>query len=311
MPRSRVSMALDTLGLTLLGRPGVRTMNQKEPKNTAGAPGAGLGLIPRLILAALALSPAFVPGAQAASCHVPSSAYSTIKAAVNDPTCATINVAAGSYAENVQINRSVTIRGDGQDTTIVDGTHTDRVFTITSGTVTIKGVTITNGVGSSSPFSGGGILIQGTTLSVENSTLSGNSADLGGGGIMNIGGTLSVSNSRFSENSGGGGSGGGISNNFGTLSVKNSTFSANSANNGGGITNSGTMGVSNSTFSGNSAGQRGGGIRNGGTLSVRNSTLSGNSAGFSGGGIDNSGAMTLTRVTFANNQPDDCAGICP
>ena len=50
-------------------------------------------------LAALALSLAFVPGAQAAPCQVPGD-YSTIQAAVDDPACATINVAQGGGIAN-------------------------------------------------------------------------------------------------------------------------------------------------------------------------------------------------------------------
>lgn len=44
------------------------------------------------------------------SCSVPGD-YTTIQAAVNDPGCTTINVAAGAYAENVVINRLVTLNG--------------------------------------------------------------------------------------------------------------------------------------------------------------------------------------------------------
>lgn len=47
--------------------------------------------------------------AQAATCSVPSGAYPTIQSAVNDPTCTTVNVAAGAYAENVIINNPVTL----------------------------------------------------------------------------------------------------------------------------------------------------------------------------------------------------------
>src|SRR5206468_1323853 len=39
----------------------------------------------------------------AAPCHVPSSAYPAIQAAVNDATCATIPVAAGTYTEQLTI----------------------------------------------------------------------------------------------------------------------------------------------------------------------------------------------------------------
>jgi len=47
----------------------------------------------------------------AATCSVPSLAYPTIQWAVDDPVCTTINVAQGVYAENVTINRSLTLNG--------------------------------------------------------------------------------------------------------------------------------------------------------------------------------------------------------
>ena len=46
-----------------------------------------------------------------AICSVPSVSYSTIQSAVNDPACSTINVAAGTYNEQVQITRTLTLRG--------------------------------------------------------------------------------------------------------------------------------------------------------------------------------------------------------
>jgi hypothetical protein len=48
--------------------------------------------------------------AEAAVCSVPSP-YPTIQDAVNDGSCTTINVASGMYAENVTINRSLTLNG--------------------------------------------------------------------------------------------------------------------------------------------------------------------------------------------------------
>jgi hypothetical protein len=47
----------------------------------------------------------------AATCSVPSVSYPTIQSAVDDSSCATINVAPGLYAENVSIARSLTLNG--------------------------------------------------------------------------------------------------------------------------------------------------------------------------------------------------------
>jgi hypothetical protein len=145
----------------------------------------------------------------------------------------------------------------------------------------------------------GGGLYNGGTLTVSNSTLSGNTGSLGGG-IYNYG-TLGVSNTTLSGNTGS--VGGGIDNSNGTLTVSNSTLASNTAIGGGGILNNGTLTVSNSIVSGNSASLAAGGIYNYfGTLTVSNTTLSGNSADF-GGGIynDYNGTLTVSNSTLSRN----------
>lgn len=57
--------------------------------------------------------------AKAAVCTVPSGSYPTIQSAANDSSCNTINVAAGTYTEQVIVNRSLTLTGAGSDTTII------------------------------------------------------------------------------------------------------------------------------------------------------------------------------------------------
>src|ERR1041385_4688903 len=96
----------------------------------------------------------------AATCSVPAG-HPTIQAAVDDPTCGTVNVAAGVYAENVFISRAVTLNGAqaGQPTsgrtsggpnesTVVGanpaGAHA--VFVINASSVTIDGFTVKNSV---------------------------------------------------------------------------------------------------------------------------------------------------------------------
>jgi predicted outer membrane repeat protein len=181
---------------------------------------------------------------------VPNSAYPTIQAAVNDTTCATINVAAGTYTELVTIPRDVTIRGEGQERTVVDGGGRGPVVLINSSRVTIGGMTIQNGEASSAGGRGifGGGIRNGGTLTIESSTFSNNRALRSGGGIFNDG----------------------------TLTVKNTTFAGNRAPLGGGIFNGGTLTIENSTFSGNRAIESGGGIFNGGTVTLTQVTFENN-----------------------------------
>ncbi len=218
-------------------------------------------------------------------------------------------------------NRAITISGDTNN----DGSPNVWIFSInSSGVATITHLSIVSGT-APMPLSGsgGGILNNQGTVTVQNSTLSGNSAGYFGGGIMNNKGTVTVRNSTFSGNSAGNGAnttgGGGIMNQEGTLTVQNSTFSGNVARvnslGGGILNNNGTVTVQNSTFSGNSAGA-GGGICNWGTLVVTNSTFSGNSASLVGAGIahDYSGGllMSMSNTIIANSSSGgDCYSYNP
>jgi Chlamydia polymorphic membrane protein (Chlamydia_PMP) repeat len=224
----------------------------------------------------------------------------------------------------VLVDKSVTINGPGATNLAVDGNGVSRVFYIGSGrTVTIDGLTMTNGNGGSWS-SGGGIYNDHATLTISNSTLSGNSATSGhGGGIYNDHATLTITNSTLSGNSADF-SGGGIYNDGSSgsamLTFTNSTLSGNSAafGSGGGICTDGELGsttltITNSTVSGNSA-HSGGGIVNhcssgSATLMITNSTVSGNSARSGGGGIYNHGypgsaTLTITKSTVSGNSAD-------
>jgi hypothetical protein len=189
------------------------------------------------------------------------------------------------------IDKNLTIDGPGAANLTISGGNQVGVFTINSGTVSIQGVTISNG-------NAGGIRNYGT-LTVTNSTISGNTAS-SGAGIYNER-TVTVTNSTISGNTASN-DGGGIFNNYGTVTVTNSMISGNKAVNssGGGINNSGTLIVTNSTISGNTANSGGGGIYNYGTVTVTNSTFTGNNA-YYGGGIWNYGTLTVTNSTFTGN----------
>jgi hypothetical protein len=262
----------------------------------------------------------------------------TIQAAVNAASSGdTVQVAAGVYAEHVTVGKDLTISGAGAAQTVVDGTQSGRVFNI-GGTVTLSGMTVTNGETSGD---GGGIFNSGT-LAVTNCIISNNSAGSdGGGGINNDTGILTLTDSIVSNNSalnGGGilnstflpnkgittitnsivsgnftiddgGTGGGIFNSTGTLNIINSTISNNSINNsintngvGGGICNAneGTLNVTGSTFNNNLAGFGGGIYNTNATMTVTGSTFSNNAARF-GGGIYNGYTTSVTSSTFSGN----------
>ena len=231
------------------------------------------------------------------------------------------------------VSSDVTIQGPGVNVLTVSGNHASRVFHIKPGTtVTISGLTVSNGQTSGNFFTntGAGIYNDHATLTITNSTISGNHSDGGsgsGGGIDNDGdgssATLTISNSTVSGNSAGNGGGifswGGIGAGGGggsnaTVTISNSTLSGNSAAaSGAGIYNDAQRGnatatISNSTLSGNNATtEHGGGIYNDGALSghatlmLSNSTLSGNSARFHGGSIYNDGARSGSATLTIGN----------
>jgi hypothetical protein len=217
----------------------------------------------------------------------------------------------------LSVTNSVTINGPAANLLAVNGNGrpqciigSDKKAT----TVTISGLTFTNGAGISITQS---FASYPTAVTLSNCTVSGNSSDSPGGGIDIYGGQLTLNNCVVSNNSTTD-VGGGISIRRGyergghgigtTVTVNNSTISGNSAAIGGGIKNDGANGeggsfahlvINNSTISGNSATPgTGGGIYSSGygstcagcgaTVSASNSTISSNSAaGAGGGGIYN------------------------
>jgi hypothetical protein len=244
----------------------------------------------------------------------------------------TVTGTIGLTSGELLVDKSVTISGPGTANLAVDGNANSRVFHIGSGkTVSISGLTITDGNGASGN-GGGGILNDHATLAIDNCAVQ-NSFALDynyGGGVYNDGSagsaTLTILNSAITSNhaySAGGGiyndaSNGGSA----TLTITNSSVSDNNAafinkgfsgGEGGGIYNGGgTVMITNSSVNGNSAGlddpsplSYGGGISNYGTLTITNSTINSNQCGLAGGGIYSpNGTLTITSSTVSNNAAD-------
>ena len=175
------------------------------------------------------------------------------------------------------IDKDLTIDGSKQNITI-SGNNSVRVFNIFFVTVNLSYLTITEGNG----ISGGAVMVDGATVTVENSTIFNNSA----------------------------GDGGGISNFFGSLTINKSSFIGNSAFSiGGGIYSTGTLQITDSTFANNSASNSGGGLYDMSmSTAIFNSTFSGNNA-FDGGGIYAMTSFPLMNTIIANSTGGDCFGI--
>jgi len=232
----------------------------------------------------------------------------------------TVHVEPGTYeANDISINKPLTITGAGAGVTIVDGQYDKRLFTVDTHTCVLSNMTLRYGSTSSH---GGGIWNHVGDVTLMNCFLSGNMASTDGGGIYNEDGTLTLNDCTISDNEAAD-RGGGIYNEYGDVTLTNCTVSGNMAGgDGGGIHNvEGTVTLINCTVSGNkakveyrSAGgsstkyiddSDGGGIYTSGsdTLTLFNCTVFGNIADGNGGGIynDSDEVYFNCNIVYGNN----------
>lgn len=274
-----------------------------------------------------------------ATCNVPTAGHITIQSAIDDPACAEVNVAVGTFNENLNVRRSVTVRGQGMNSTRVDGGGLDRVVLIEPGhSVTLTQLTIANGKaqgpggggifsvnstlvlnavavqGNSTTQWGGGVHVYASLdrkLVIQGSRIEGNSAAEYGGGIYSAGATTEISDSLITGNSAS--TCAAISNSWtqtdrvSTMHIVNSIVEKNLATGTGGTgglcnDHPSELTLANSLVSGNlGTGYQGGGIKNEGFMLIENSTISENSTDGDGGGIANTGTLTITHSTISNN----------
>jgi len=236
----------------------------------------------------------------------------TIKNATGTVTSnGTVYITSGTYNEsNIQINKNMTIIGESQKNTIIDGQQSgNSIFNITSGVnVTIINLTLTNGMTGST---GNGAAIDSSgTLTVDNITFTNNNGLNGGGAIAEFG-SLTVNNCTFTNNNATNGGGGAIIE-FGSLTINNSNFTNNTSMGGGAILVYGTSAnVYNSTFTNNSVSIHGGAIYSTSGLIVYNSTFTNNSAPTDGGAIYNfaPGTLIVKDSNFSNNTANEGGAI--
>lgn len=218
-----------------------------------------------------------------------------------------LTLSSGTFKENVYVDRSLLISGNGKGSTIVDGQASGSVFRVASGTnVGINGLTITNG----KAVSGAGIYNEGT-LAVTDSEIAKNVAT----------GLHSTANPND-------GMGGGIFNAAtGSLTLTRDTITSNTAAWGAGISNLGTANIYGGIIGGsaakaNIASQVGGGIENEGVLNVNKDATTNKLAVISynqavyGGGIYNfadlargiSGTATINNAQIQFNKASYMGG---
>nr|WP_319372355.1 hypothetical protein [uncultured Methanobacterium sp.] len=150
-------------------------------------------------------------------------AKQTIQNALDSaPDNSVVNVASGTYTENIKITKNVNLVGAGSSTTNIDGDNKGSCIQISPGvTVEISGFNIVRG----NAHSGGGINNQGT-LTLKDSVVIGNRGQIGGG-ICNYGSAsvLTLKNTQVTFNHAQYGSG--IANYRGTMFLDDSIIEDN------------------------------------------------------------------------------------
>ena len=227
-------------------------------------------------------------------------------------TNGTVNVADGQYSGSdntgITINKNMTIIGESQANTIINGQQSGQtIFTIVSEVnVTIINLTFTNNTATN-----GGAIYNSGVLTVSNDTFTNNNAtEYSSGGAINNQYAMSINNSTFTNNTAY--NGGAVYNTGGSpipVTINNSNFTSNGAINGGSIynDNGGVLNITNTNFFGNNANHSGGAINTLYALFINNSTFTNNSATEKYGGaiFGNCSSLTIpvtiTNTTFINN----------
>ncbi|MFO1464448.1 MAG: choice-of-anchor Q domain-containing protein [bacterium] len=230
---------------------------------------------------------------------------------ISIPSGVTVNLTAGQ----ILIDKSLTIQGANDGTSIIDGSGNtnDRIFDINPSnpdkSVIITGLTLQKG-NITDGRSGGAIFVDfNGGLRLENCLISNNTTNSSGGGVYNDG-NLVIDNCTFSKNSATNGSGGGLANDGALLIANNTVFDQNSASgDGGAINNGGAAEISDVTLTFNTASD-GGGIHNDTSLLLQNCKINNNSAtGSYGGGVYNSSEnILIDNCEIDNNTADEYGG---
>jgi hypothetical protein len=232
------------------------------------------------------------------------------------------------------ISRSVSIRGAGAGSTIIDASANvydggdecpntgseRRVFTVTGGNVAISYLAVRGGVAQH----GGGIRQEGGELEITDSTITRNVAFTGGGGVHISSGIARIRRTSIVENCATGAFGGGLRlGPAGQAWVYDSLIARNLSNRAGGVYNLGALNLRSTTISANAADspEAGtGGVAQYGFAVLNNVTITGNTgrgtnpASFRGGGLSTGvGATSVVKNSIiAGNDgqlgPHDCAG---
>lgn len=203
-----------------------------------------------------------------------------------------------SKSGDLDVNAKIIINGDGMDASLIDGSGSDRVFDLISGSLTLNRLTVRNG--DAGAANGGGVNVRTGALKAKSSQFLLNTADTAtgnGGGIYSKGKVI-LKQTRISNNSAHDGAGLYIES--GRLEMTASVVNNNTASGKGALYSAGTTILTNSTVSENDAVNGGGIYADAGTVSLYSMTIATNAAA-NGGGINNAGATVYLRNSIVES----------
>lgn len=211
----------------------------------------------------------------------------------------------------LSINKSIFINGPGPSKLTVSGNSSGRVFYMSQGSVTVAGLTITDG----NHVYGGGVFTHALSVTMSNCVITRNRANNAGSGGILAYGEFTLINSVVCSNFPGG-----MSNRWSATIINSSIFNNTNFAPGGGIAIGDFIAppwlfVSNSTISGNVSLGGGGIYAQCTNIVIVSSTICSNSAGASlasGGGILALSNTTLLNCIVAGNTGTtrpDCRGV--
>ena len=216
---------------------------------------------------------------------------------------------------------TITVRGAGAPSTVIDPDRLDRVFEVLAGArLELSDVTISDGTGN-----GSAVLVgsdgTGASLDITRSAMTLH-RDGGPAVYADNDATVTISDSAFRDNGAESpapttfGGSGLFLNDSSTAAVARTAFTGNRASFGGAgifVNNAAQLTLGQGTFIGNTADFGGGALwtQNDSKSTVTDSTFTENSAGFGGGAVfnQNSAVLTISGSTLAaNNALDTSAG---
>ena len=219
--------------------------------------------------------------------------YETIQDAVDDaPRDFVLLVCPGDYDENVEIDKTITIRStDGADVTTINGGGNGPAVTVDNNHGTIDGFTLTDGVGDI----GGTVACDDAELTLTNSIVTGGNATTGGGGVGMENCDYDISNNSIEDNTTDG-IGGGVYARRSDGQVNGNVIAGNVALEGGGLAIEGGDGSADgNTIDSNTAtttdedlrgaGSGGGGVWMDSDHTLTNNAITNNESQYNGGGI--------------------------